>query len=438
MIHTIDLQKIHKIFFIGIGGIGMSALARMMHHQGKLVIGSDNALNKVVEGLQDEGFLIHIGQSAEHIPGDIDLVVFSEAVQDYQPEFLATLKKQFSVPMLSYPEMLGVVSRDMFTIAIAGTHGKTTTTGMIATMLVDAGKNPTAVVGSILAREQSNFIAGTSNIFVVEACEYKRSFLNIKPNILVITNIEEDHLDYYKDLADIQGAFRGFTHSVPNDGAIIADTHDPVVQAVLSGATQKVVDYRTFVDQTLGLRVPSEYNLHNAAGALAVARELGIDMDTARTSLENFQGTWRRFEYKGRARRGELIYDDYAHHPTEVRSVLAAAKKIFPDRDIVAIFEPHLFSRTKALFDDFSTCFSDADRVILLPIYFAREEEDASISSNMLGEAIAQHQSKVFVARSYKHVLEYLETTETTDAVIITMGAGSVYHIGEDLVRNSQ
>jgi UDP-N-acetylmuramate--alanine ligase len=435
--NQLSLEKIHKIFFVGIGGIGMSALARMMHHQGKLVIGSDTSLNKVVEDLHSEGFLVHTGQSIENIPSDIDLVVFSEAVQDYQPEFLVTLKKQFSVPMLSYPEMLGVVSRDMFTIAIAGTHGKTTTTGMIATMLVDAGKNPTAVVGSILAREQSNFIAGTSNIFVVEACEYKRSFLNIKPNILVITNIEEDHLDYYKDLADIQGAFRGFTHSVPSDGVIIADTHDPVVQAVLSGATQKVVDYRAFIDQTLGLRVPSEYNLHNAAGALAVARELGIDTDQARTSLENFQGTWRRFEYKGRARRGELIYDDYAHHPTEVRSVLAAAKKIFPDRDIIAIFEPHLFSRTKALFDDFSKCFSDADRVILLPIYFAREEEDSSISSNMLGEAIAKHQSKVFVARSYKHVLEYLETTETTDAVIITMGAGSVYHIGEDLVQRS-
>ncbi len=431
--NSINLSQVNKIYFIGIGGIGMSAIARMMHHEGRLVVGSDTDRNKVVEDLSAEGYLIHIGQDIANIPHDVDLVVYSEAIEDYHPEFLAAVNENFDVPVISYPQMLGVVSRDAFTIAVTGSHGKTTTTGMIASMLVDVGKNPTAIVGSIVAREQSNYIAGSSDLFVVEACEYKRSFLNIHPNILVITNIEADHLDYYKDFDDIKSAFKEMVGNVASDGVIIADMSDTVVQEVLNSVTQTIVDYSKFIDESLELRVPSLYNFKNAACALAIADHMKIDQLPARTALENFKGTWRRFEFKGKTRHDELIYDDYAHHPTEIRSALAAAKKMFPDRDIVAIFEPHLFSRTKMLFDDFVHSFADADRVILLPIYFAREEHDDSISSQQLGDAISQYHNKVFVARSYDHVIEYLETTETTGAVILTMGAGPVYHISEKL-----
>ena len=432
--NNIDLSKVNKIYFIGIGGIGMSAIARMMHHEGRLILGSDTDKNKVVVDLSNEGYLIHIGQEIENIPNDVDLIVYSEAVEDYHPDFLVSIRSMFKIPVISYPEMLGTVSRNAFTIAVTGSHGKTTTTGMIASMLVDTGKNPTAVVGSILAREQSTYIAGSDNLFVVEACEYKRSFLNIHPNILVITNIEADHLDYYKDLDDVKSAFKEMMGNVAPDGTIIADMSDIIVQDVLIGASQTIIDYSKYIDESLELRVPSIYNLQNAACALAVAERLEVDDKKAKKSLERFQGTWRRFEFKGKTRRGELIYDDYAHHPTEIRAALTAAKKMFPDRDIVAIFEPHLFSRTKALFDDFVQSFAGADRVILLPIYFAREKHDDSISSQQLGDEISQYHPKVFVARSYDHVLEYLSTTETTDAIILTLGAGTVYQIGEKLI----
>ena len=430
---NIDVSQINKIYFLGIGGIGMSAIARMMHHEGRLVIGSDTDENKIVQDLRNEGYLIHIGQDIDNIPSDVDVIVYSEAVEDYHPKFLDTVRANFNVPVISYPQMLGAISNDAFTVAITGSHGKTTTTGMIASMLVDAGKNPTAIVGSILAREQSNYIAGSKDLFVVEACEYKRSFLNLHPNILVITNIEADHLDYYKDLDDVKSAFKEMVGNVPEDGAIIANMSDQIVREVLAGATQAIIDYSEYIDDTLGLRVPSLYNFENAACALAVAKHLDIEGASAKQHLENFQGTWRRFQYKGIGEQKELIYDDYAHHPTEIRSALAAAKKMFPDRDIVAIFEPHLFSRTKALFDEFAASFADADRVMLVPIYFAREEDDGSISSQMLGDAIAETGKKVFVGRSYDHVVDYISTTETTEAVIMTIGAGPVYTIAEKL-----
>jgi UDP-N-acetylmuramate--alanine ligase len=431
---SIDVSQINKIYFLGIGGIGMSAIARMMHHEGRLVIGSDTDNNKIVQDLRSEGYLIHIGQDIENIPNDVDVIVYSEAVEDYHPKFLDTVREHFNVPVISYPQMLGAISNNTVTIAVTGSHGKTTTTGMISSMLVDTGKNPTAIIGSILAREQSNYIAGSKDLFVVEACEYKRSFLNLHPNILVITNIEADHLDYYKDLDDVKSAFKEMVGNVPEDGTIIARMSDPIVQEVLTGATQTVIDYAEHIDDTLGLRVPSLYNFENAACALSVAQSLGIEEVLAKQSLENFQGTWRRFQYKGVGQQKELIYDDYAHHPTEVRGVLAAAKKMFPDREIVVIFEPHLFSRTKALFDEFVASFVDADRVLLAPIYFAREDDDGSISSQMLGDAIAQTGKKVFVGRSYDHIVDYISTTETTDAVIMTIGAGPVYHVADKLV----
>jgi len=429
----IELSQVNKIYFIGIGGIGMSAIARMMHHEGRLVVGSDTDENKIVQDLRNEGYLIHLGQDIENIPGDVDVIVYSEAVEDYHPDFSALLRDTFDMPIISYPEMLGAVSHNAFTVAVTGSHGKTTTTSMIASMLVDTGENPTTIVGSILAREQSNYIAGSDNLFVVEACEYKRSFLNIHPNVLVITNIEADHLDYYKDLDDVKSAFKEMVGNVATDGTIVADMSDVVIQEVLEDATQTIIDYSKHIDDTLELRVPSVYNFENAACALAVAESFDVDTGQAKRSLENFKGTWRRFEFKGTGQQKELIYDDYAHHPTEIRAALAAAKKIFPDRDIVAIFEPHLFSRTKALFNEFAESFKDADRVILLPIYFAREEKDDSISSKQLGDTISQYHDKVFVARSYDHVIEYLSTTETTEAVILTLGAGPVYQISEKL-----
>lgn len=429
--HNVNLEHVRKAFFLGIGGIGMSAVARMMHHEGRTVLGCDITENKIVQDLRSEGYLIHIGQKIEDIPSDVNLIVYSEAVEDYHPDFLANVRSRYFVPILSYPEMLGMVSHGKKTIAIAGTHGKTTTTGMTGTMLVDTGVDPTVIVGSILAREKSNFIAGTSEYFVVESCEYKRSFLNIQPHILVITNIEEDHLDYYKDLEDIKSAFHDLALKVPETGFIIADIHNQTVADVVKDVRAKVIDYRDYRDENLKLKVPSDYNISNAACALAVADILELDKVRAQTSLENFQGTWRRFEYKGKTKRDTLVYDDYAHHPTEISSMLTAMHTMFPEKDIVALFEPHLFSRTKSLLSEFAKSFIHAYDVVLLPIYHAREENDGSISSEILGQKIQEHNPRVFVARSYDQALEHIETSNTANTVIVTIGAGSVYEIGE-------
>jgi len=433
--YQVNLEQTNKIFFLGIGGIGMSALARAMHHAGKIVLGSDISENKIVDDLRNEGYLIHIGQHIEDIPSDVNLIVYSEAIEDFHPEFLGKLRSRFFVPIISYPQMLGVFSQDKFTIAIAGTHGKTTTTGMIGTMLVDTKQSPTVIVGSILAREQSNFIAGTSDVIVVESCEYKRSFLNVNPKILVITNIERDHMDYYKDLEDIKNAFHELALKVPETGFIITDTHNETVADVMKDVRAKVIDYRDYRDENLKLKVPSDYNISNAACALAVADILKLDGINARLSLENFQGTWRRFEYKGKTKHDALVYDDYAHHPTEISSMLTAMHIMFPEKDIIAIFEPHLFSRTKSLLSEFATSFMLAHDVVLVPIYHAREEDDGSISSEMLGQKIQEHNARVFVARNYDQALEHIEMHNTSNTIIVTVGAGPVYEIGERFLK---
>lgn len=424
-----------KIFFLGIGGIGVSALARMMRHQGSMILGSDMQDSELLETLRSEGCIIHRGQNIDDIPGDVDAIVYSEAVADYHPEFVDTIRTTFSVPVLSYPEMLGYVSKNLKTIAVCGTHGKTTTTGMIATMMIDAQQSPQVIVGSILAREQSNFVPGTSNYFVVEACEYKRSFLQLSPSLLVITNIDEDHMDYYHDLADIQSAFRELAQKVPRDGYIIARTDDPVVQAVLVDVVATIIPVQDFYDAQIQLQVPSIYNLENAASARAVGHALSLDKSIVQKSLEQFQGTWRRFEYRGTTRFGGKIYDDYAHHPTEIKALFAGAKKIFPQHEIIAIFEPHLFSRTKALFQEFVECFDDADKVFLLPIYYAREHDDGSLSSRDIYQALTERRPQVTLCASYDEACDTLSMIDTTDTVIFTVGAGPITRLSHMLVK---
>lgn len=433
---NLDLKQIKKVFFVGIGGIGISAIARMMFLDGKEVTGSDMSGSNVTEELENLGIKITIGQSFELIPTDADLIVYTIAIPHYDPKLFKQIT-EMGILYKSYPEMLGIVTANKYTIAVSGTHGKTTTTAMIAKVLIDAEKDPSVIVGSLLKDYKSNLIVGKSEFFVVEACEYERSFLNVKPKILVITNVEEDHLDYYKDLADIQKAFGEMVSQTEN--FVVYNSKDTNTSVLVSeyqknGGKVQVVDYSKYLDQVPELAVPGAHNRIDAAAAFAVAEILGIDEKVTQKSLAEFGGTWRRLEKKGETKEGTIVYDDYAHHPTEVRASLSALREIYPkgDKNITVIFQPHLYSRTKALFDDFVTCFTDADQVLILPIYFAREDKDESVSSEKLAEAISKTGQKAVAYPDF----ESAETAVSAlnlgpDDVFVTMGAGEANKVAD-------
>lgn len=431
------LDSIKSAHFIGIGGIGVSAIARMMLARGVYVSGSDRAPSLVTEKLEALGARIFFGHDEAHVPAALDVVVYSPAIPDENPEL--RIARERGVPAYSYPEALGMISRGMRTVAVAGTHGKTTTTAMIAEVLVGAPLSPTVIVGSLL-KSGTNFIAGTSNIFVVEACEYKRSFLNLSPEILVITNIDNDHLDYYGSIEGIQQAFAEMVGKVPATGTIVCDPNDPRVTPVLANAVARIVDYQLGGSTAkLKLAVSGDHNIKNAKAALAVARLLGVEEGEAASLLSKFEGTWRRMEYKGNTEKGTFIYDDYAHHPTEIKATLQGFRAKYPKGRIRVVFQPHLYSRTKLLLDDFAQSFGDADEVIVAPIYAAREENDPTITAEILAQRIIDEQKtaglRVWAMIDFTTIENYLRETETPNDIIVTMGAGDIFKVGEGLVR---
>lgn len=432
----IDLSTIKKVYFIGIGGIGISAIARMMQMEGKDVSGQDMAENKVSESLREVGIKVTIGQSLEEIPKDADLIVYTIAIEVNDPEFFAKIK-ELSIPLRSYPEMLGIVSKDKYTIAIAGTHGKTTTTGMVAHIMMNSDLDPTVVIGSLITGSKTNFISGESKYFVVESCEYRRSFLNINPNILVITNIEEDHLDYYKDIEDIRNAFHALVMKVPEDGFIICDPKAKNLAEVLEGAKAKIVDVNEYMHKRT-LLLPGDHNQFDASLAGSVGQVLGLEESLVDSKLSTFPGTWRRFEYKG-DKNGAKFYDDYAHHPTEIQVTIKGAREMFPKEEgykLTVIFQPHLFSRTKAFLKDFALELSKADFSMILPIYKAREVDDGTVSAQLLVEKIIEAGGN---SKSYDTFDEaekdLINKGFGPKDIILTMGAGEAYQIGENILK---
>lgn len=434
----INLEKIKKIHFIGIGGIGVSALARMMLGRGAKVSGSDMAESRITKELSELGAEIYIGHDGKNLPEEADLVVYTIAVKAENPE----LKKagELGIPAVSYPEFLGIMSEDYYTIAISGTHGKTTTTAIISDVLWNEGINPTVVVGSLLKNGGTNFIKGDApthvlgkdypnGVFVVEACEYQRSFLNLNPQILIITNIDNDHLDFYRDLDDIISAFGELAQKVPRDGFIIANTKNNAVSRALKEVKAQIVDYSPQDVSRLNLKVSGGHNRENAKAVMALVSALRSDPAKAEEALENFEGTWRRFEYKGKTAEGVLVYDDYAHHPTEIKATLSGAREKFPGKRIVAVFQPHLYSRTKLLLEDFAQAFGDADLVVLAPIYAAREKFDPEIDSEILAEKIGAR-----ALPDFESIENFLKKELKDGDILITMGAGDVYKVGEELL----
>ena len=434
-IYAIITRMRKHIHFIGIGGIGMSALARFWQHEGAVVTGSDRESSLVTKGLEDLGIVINYDQNITTIYSSnsmseqpIDLVVYTEAMPKDHPEMVAA--RELGVPMVNYFEALGQVANEYYLIAVAGSHGKTTTTAMITDILEEAGLDPTAIIGSLRSKTKSNFRAGKSKYAVVEACEYKRDYLHLAPDVLVITNLEWEHVDYYKDLADVQSAFRELALKVPEDGAIVTNVTDPNIAPVIAGLSTSIIDYRPLIDLTLKLRQPGMHTRMNAAAARGVAEFLGIETAKVNEALEWFAGTWRRFEYKGEVN-GAPVYDDYGHHPTELRATFAGVRELYPDHKLKVVFQSHTYSRTHELFADFVTVLATADEVSLLPIYAAREENQWGVSSEKLAAAIIEKGTPCTVFETIPACVQAVKESLSYDKkeVVLVIGAGAVTEV---------
>lgn len=424
------LRAHKKIHCVGIGGIGLSALARYFKASGYNVQGSDAHISPITEGLDKEGVTIYTGHDACNISSEIGIIFHSAAIPKDNVELVRA--RELGILCFTYAEGLGYISRNKKTIAIAGTHGKTTTTAMVAKVLQDAGLDPTVIVGSLLSKEGTNCIIGSGEYFVVEACEYNRSFLALTPTIAVITNIDNDHLDYYGSLDGIIDGFYEFTQNIVSDGYLVVNTEAKNIDALLSrGPTVPAFDYVS--TKELNLSIPGKHMQENAKAALAVGRLLDVNEESMIASLESFTGTWRRSEYKGKTDKGVRVYDDYGHHPTEIKTTLQGFRDAFPDVKIAVVFQPHLYSRTKNLFNDFVESFDSVSFVYVAPIYAAREPYDDSIHSQMLIDALV---AKGVGAEPFTDIFAATKNLQNND-IVLTIGAGPIYKEGEKLLHDN-
>jgi UDP-N-acetylmuramate--alanine ligase len=433
--NTVRTMPQKHIHIIGIGGIGISALAQLYVHQGYRVSGTnDSESPQTLNRIRALGVPIVVDTDMGCVPHDVDFFVYSDAWTGRHPEFMSAVRA-LGKPVYSYFEALGIATREGVSVVVTGTHGKTTTTAMIAKALVDLGEDPTVICGSIMAEFGSNFRAGRPDLFVIEGCEYMRHFLHLHPHILTINNLELDHTDYFKDLADVQDAFRTIASRVPESGVVITNTELPAVRPVVKDVSARVVPYQH--SAVPALRVPGAFNHANAQTAKATVLAVCPHADEAvlDRSLSEFRGTWRRFEYKGVTKEGMIVYDDYAHHPSAVEVTLTMAREAFPDKRIVVVFHPHLFSRTRDFMDAFASALAHADEVLLAPIYPAREEPIEGVTSEVLAEKIVALGTSARAFESLDAILEHLTLNSKLQSqnVLITMGAGDVYVVADAL-----
>jgi len=431
---NMDLLQAKKIYCIGIGGIGVSALAQMFARRGIAVSGSDIAVSPITAQLKKYGITIFIGQRTQNVPRQCDAVIYTKAITSDNVELVEARKR--GIPTFSYSQALGMVSDSAYTIAVAGSHGKTTTTGMIGWALLRAKKDPTIVIGSFLSGVKSNFVAGAGPHFVVEACEYQKSFLDIHPTIAVVTNIDNDHLDYYKTKANLFRGFVQFISSIPRSGFLVCDVTDPVLKRLAAHARCHVVDCsKERINYSLS--VIGKHNVRNAQAAAAALRVIGLSSTAIKEGLASFAGTWRRQEYKG-SKNGVVVYDDYAHHPTEIKTTLEAFADAFPGRRIIVVFQPHLYSRTKILFKDFVSAFDRAAAVVMLPIYAAREKKDSTIASPMLVAALKKRGVAAIYVATFETAVGRIKKLARGGDIVLTMGAGDVYRIGDQFLKSGK
>jgi UDP-N-acetylmuramate--alanine ligase len=455
--------RLRRIHFVGAGGVGMSGLAEILLLATPLEItGCDLVRSENTMRLEKLGARIAVGQDPSHV-AEADLLVTSSAVGESNAEVAAAQAK--GIPVIRRAEMLGEIMRLKQGIAVAGTHGKTTTTSLTGMVLTEAGFDPTIVVGGQVHILGTNARLGKGDYLVAEADEYDRSFLALTPVVAVITNVEADHLDTYRDLSDILDAFATFANRVPFFGSVVLCLDDPGARSLLPRIKKRVVTYgetpeaqlsasrirleaggTTFevTDATQGplgevrLRLPGRHNVANALAAIAVGRELLIPFETIARALEAFTGVVRRFERKGE-RGGVLVVDDYAHHPTEIRATLSAARQVYPQRRLVALFQPHLFSRTRDFAGDFGAALAGADLAIVMDVYPSREQPIAGVTGELVADATRRSGSaSVMYLPDKTGVVDSLESHLCPGDLLVTLGAGDVVKFGEEYLRRGQ
>ena len=453
-------RRIQHVHLVGIGGIGMSGIAEVLVNMGFRVSGSDLKRSSVTDRLQRLGVEFAEGHGAEHV-GDAHVVVCSTAVRNDNPEVLEARRR--SIPVIPRAEMLAELMRlKPHTVAVAGSHGKTTTTSMIATVLGHAELDPTVVVGGVVGSFGSNARLGKSDLMVVEADESDRSFLMLTPTFAVVTNIDREHMDYYKDMTDVRECFANFVNKVPFYGAAVLCLDDPHVQAVIPEVVRRRITYglsaqadisarEVRYDQDFGsrftvrrgaepvgevnLRVPGLHNVYNALAAVAVGFELEVPFELIAKALGEFTGVNRRFQFKGEVN-GVLVVDDYGHHPTEIKATLAAAKVGSRGRRMVVLFQPHRYSRTKDQMDEFARSFNNADVLLVTDIYAASEDPIEGVTAEAVVDAIKRYGHKnVRYAGSVEDAAEALMSEVSPGDMVITLGAGNVYRVGEKLLE---
>ena len=456
--YQIDFHKPLHIHFIGIGGISMSGLAEVLLEEGFTISGSDSKKSPLTTLLESKGATLYYGQRASNIKDSVDVVVYTAAIHPDNPEF--SCAKEKGIPMLTRAQLLGQIMRNYDTpIAVSGTHGKTTTTSMISHILLKGDCDPTISVGGILPAIGGNIRVGNSETFLTEACEYTNSFLSFFPKISIILNIDADHLDFFKDIDDIRHSFRRFAELLPADGALIINADTPKYEEIIKELPCKVITYSLEKEAdytadnitydefghasfrvlhngspigTCSLKVPGIHNVSNALASIACGQLLDLSDDVIFEGLKSFTGTDRRFQYKGQIG-GVTIIDDYAHHPTEIEATLHAAKN-YPHKKIWCVFQPHTYTRTKALLPEFAKALSLADHVVLADIYAARETDNLGISSADLQKLIADLGTPCEYFPTFDEIENFLLENCTQGDLLITMGAGDVVNIGEQLL----
>ena len=458
-----DFNQYKRVHCLGIGGIGLSAVAEILADRGHIVSGTDINPSKVTRHLECMGIKVYPSHEPENVEG-VDAIVYSAAVSDENPEVIRA--RELGIPMFSRAEVLGMIMDDYeHSVAICGTHGKTTVTSMTSLILRNAEYKPTILVGGNLPQINGNVEIGGHEYFVTEACEYMDSFLQLVPSIGVILNIDSDHLDYFKDMDHIVKSFSTFVEQIPETGVIIAFGDNPFVRSILKGHTNKITygysESNDFYAENLEfnengfpvfdichdgrritsieLSVPGEHNVLNAMAAFVTASYLKVDIPTIVSTLKEYSGTNRRFDFNGTTSNGVKVIDDYAHHPTEIKATLAAARNVKHNK-LWLIFQPHTYTRTKALFNEFVDAFNEADVVVLTDIYAAREKDIYNISSYKLMTAMkAKYPDKpVYYVKDFEDIVKYIRKFAGKDDIVMTMGAGDVYKVGDMLLDETE
>lgn len=457
--YSLNFEEPIHVHFIGIGGISMSGLAEILLEEGFTISGSDAKQSALTDSLAKKGATIYIGQKAANLSIRPALVVYTAAIREDNEEFKAAVDA--GIPMLSRAELLGqIMDNYEKSIAVAGTHGKTTTTSMISQILLVAKADPTISVGGILESIGGNIRVGGSEVFITEACEYTNSFLHFHPKYSIITSVEAEHLDFFKDIDDIRRSFHEFAGNTSHDGVLIINGQIEALDQITNNLSCSVTTYGlcenddfyakniTYNDHacgtytlmhktedlgTVSLSVPGKHNVSNSLAAIALCLNLGLPLDVIKKGLLQFGGTKRRFEYKG-TKNGITVIDDYAHHPTEVAATLTAARN-YPHGRIICVFQPHTYSRTKAFLSDFARVLSMADIVVLADIYAAREKNTIGISSKDLLAELQKNGQESYYFPSFDEIETFLSEKCINNDLLITMGAGDVYLIGEHLLQ---